>query len=129
MGGVVHLVKNEKSAGQSPLTESTFYILIALVEPLHGYGIMQYVDRISQGEFKLGPATLYTVLSKLVEQGLIRREEDGATADERRKMYALTGKGRQVLEAEVARRQRMACIGMEALKRMGGARNAEFLQD
>ncbi len=38
-----------------PLTESTSYILLALAEPLHGYGVMQKVEAMSQGTVKLGP--------------------------------------------------------------------------
>ena len=41
-----------------PLTEATYYTMLCLVEPRHGYGIMQEVRRISQGAVKLGPGTL-----------------------------------------------------------------------
>ena len=55
----------------SPLTETTFYILISLLEPLHGYGIMQKVEDLSGGRIKLGPGTLYGALNNLLEAKMI----------------------------------------------------------
>lgn len=86
-----------------PLTHTTYYILLALVSPLHGYGIMQKVEKMSQGEVILGPGTLYGALSKLEKQQLIEKmvEED------RRKNYMLTNLGRDVMIAEYDRIQRL----------------------
>jgi DNA-binding PadR family transcriptional regulator len=82
-----------------PLTESTFYIMVALVEPLHGYGVMQRVEVMSEGAVKIGPGTLYGALQALEKEGLIGK----AGEEERRKMYVLTGKGRDVLKKQVDR--------------------------
>ena len=71
----------------SPLTESTFYILIALLRPLHGYGIMQKVEKLSEGRIRLGPGTLYGALSNLVETKMIKLREDGQNPEGRRKIY------------------------------------------
>ena len=94
-----------------PLTESTYYTLLALLEPLHGYGIMQKVDQLSQGTVVVGPGTLYGALSSLEKEGLIVKERE----EERRKVYALTDKGRRVLAAQVARLEIMARAGVAAL--------------
>lgn len=48
-----------------PLTESTYYILLSLIDPLHGYGIMQKVERISEGTVSIGPGTLYGAFTTL----------------------------------------------------------------
>ena len=48
-----------------PLTESTFYILLTLQEPLHGYAVMQTVREISQGTVEIGPGTLYGAFTNL----------------------------------------------------------------
>ncbi|MCL6615298.1 MAG: PadR family transcriptional regulator, partial [Firmicutes bacterium] len=53
-----------------PLTESTFYILISLARPRHGYGIIQAVREMSGGRVELGPGTLYGALNRLLRQGL-----------------------------------------------------------
>ena len=82
-----------------PLTETTAYTLLALIEPLHGYALMQKVTDMSQGEVRLGPGTLYNAFSTLEKEGLIVKVSE----DERRKSYQLTGKGRQVLKAHLSR--------------------------
>ena len=69
-----------------PLTESTAYILLALKEPLHGYGVMQKVEVMSENTVKLGPGTLYGAFSTLEREGLITK----AREEERRKLYVLT---------------------------------------
>jgi DNA-binding PadR family transcriptional regulator len=97
-----------------PLTESTYYILLALLEPLHGYGVMQKVEQISQGAVRLGPGTLYGALSTLEKDGLIVKVAE----QERRKSYALTAPGRQVLLAQIARLQVMTRRGGEAAHRL-----------
>ncbi len=82
-----------------PLTESTYYILLSLVEPLHGYGIMQKVDVLSEGTVKIGPGTLYGALQALEKESLIVKVGE----EERRKIYELTGKGKEVLNKQVER--------------------------
>jgi len=94
-----------------PLTEATFYILVALVEPLHGYGIMQKVEGMSEGTVSIGPGTMYGAFTNLEKEGLISmvKEED------RRKSYALTVKGRQVLAEQIRRLAIMARNGQAVL--------------
>ena len=88
-----------------PLSPATLHILLSLAgEERHGYGIMQEVARQSEGQYKLGPGTLYDNLQKLmdlviVEEAPHRSEDD----DPRRRYYRLTGLGRRILMAEVAR--------------------------
>lgn len=82
-----------------PLTEATAYILLTLVEPLHGYAVMQKVEVLSEGTVKIGPGTLYGAFTTLESAGLIVKVAE----EDRRKSYLLTEKGRQVLK-EHARR-------------------------
>ena len=91
-----------------PLTESTYYILVALREPLHGYGVMQKVERLSEGTVDLGPGTLYGAFQVLEKEGLIVRVGE----EERRKIYALTDKGRAVLKEQVNRLEIMVRSGL-----------------
>ena len=88
-----------------PLSPATLHILLSLAsEEMHGYAIMQEVQRQSEGKYKLGPGTLYDNLQKLMERGLVeelgRRPEDD---DPRRRYYKLSSLGRGVLTAEIAR--------------------------
>ena len=82
-----------------PLSEATYYIMLALINPLHGYGVMQEVEKLSQGTVKVGPGTLYGVFSTLEKEALIYR----VTEDDRRKYYALTQKGKEVLKEQIDR--------------------------
>ncbi len=82
-----------------PLTESTAYTLLALSEPLHGYGVMQKVEQMSQGTVKLGPGTLYGAFTTLENEGLIVKVGEA----DRRKTYALTEKGKNVLKEHIRR--------------------------
>ena len=82
-----------------PLTESTAYILLALYEPMHGYGVMQTVETLSEQTVKIGPGTLYGALSKLETEGLIAKVgEEG-----RRKVYELTEKGQLIFKEHIRR--------------------------
>jgi DNA-binding PadR family transcriptional regulator len=88
-----------------PLSPATLHILLSLAgEELHGYAIMQEVQRQSEGKYKLGPGTLYDNLQKMIDRGLV--EELGkkpGDADPRRRYYRLSMLGRGVLTAEISR--------------------------
>ena len=96
------------------LTESTYYILLSLLSPQHGYGIMQRTEEMSRGRIRLAAGTLYGALNTLCEKGWIIQlpTEDGS----RRKEYKLTEKGRSILRQEVARLRELADNGEQALK-------------
>ena len=86
-----------------PMTENGFYILLCLQTPNHGYGIVQRVEKMTDGEIRLSPGTMYGSLSKMEKDGLIVfvREE------EKRKIYQITELGRQVLQLELKRIERL----------------------
>jgi DNA-binding PadR family transcriptional regulator len=88
-----------------PLSPATLHILLSLAgEDRHGYGIMQEVARQSEGQYKLGPGTLYDNLQKLIGWQLVqpvgRRTGD---EDPRRRYYRMSPLGKAVLSAEVER--------------------------
>jgi DNA-binding PadR family transcriptional regulator len=86
-----------------PLTEATFYILLALVSPKHGYAVMQEAENISQGTLRLAPGTIYGALTSLEESKLIAL--DGTEG--RRKIYRITNQGKEVLREQIHRYQIM----------------------
>ena len=55
-----------------PMTETGFYILLCLQKEMHGYGIVQKVSEMTNGEILLSPGTMYGSLSKMEKDGLIR---------------------------------------------------------
>jgi DNA-binding PadR family transcriptional regulator len=86
-----------------PLTESSFYILLTLTQPLHGYAMMQEIEQLSKGSVIIGPGTLYGAFSTLEQEGLIKMvREEG-----RRKEYLLTPKGAAVLLEQIKRYETM----------------------
>ena len=99
---------------EQALTEATFLISVALVEPLHGYGVIKKVEEMSQGRVILGPGTLYGALNTLRKKGFIEATE-APEGDDRRKGYVLTAKGRDVLSAEVSRLEELAAIGRQLM--------------
>ena len=99
--------EDKETTRHLPLTEATYCILLALAEPLHGYGIMQKVEAGSAGAVRIGPGTLYGALTALEKDKLITLFDEV----ERRKRYALTAKGRAVLAAELARLRMLTRLG------------------
>ena len=86
-------------AEQGPMTEAMYYILLALLRPGHGYGMMQRIRELSGGRLVMGPGTLYGGLSRVNREGLIvLTGEDG-----RRKNYAITEAGKNALLLEYRR--------------------------
>lgn len=86
-----------------PMTETGFYILLCLQQPMHGYGIVQQVEQLTDGEIRLSPGTMYGTLSKMEKDRIISfvREE------EKRKIYCITELGREVLQMEIRRIERL----------------------
>ncbi len=83
------------------LTEAVYYILLSLIKPMHGYGIMQNVEQLSNGRVKLAAGTLYGAINTLLEKGWITAIP--GEKDSRKKEYRITEAGRQALEGEILR--------------------------
>lgn len=82
-----------------PMTETAFYILLALTEPRHGYGITKFVAELTENRIKLGSGTVYGTLTKMQKDGLIEVYDD----TDKKIVYNITDTGRQVLRTEVQR--------------------------
>lgn len=96
------------------LTESTYYILLSLYQPRHGYGIMQQTEALSGGRVRLAAGTLYGALNSLCEKGWIRPLP--AESGSRKKEYQLTAAGLSVLKRELARLEELAANGRTILQ-------------
>lgn len=83
------------------LTEAVYYILLSLMEPLHGYGIIQNVEQLSGGRVRLAAGTLYGAINTLLEKGWITAL--AGEADSRKKEYVITDLGREMLQKELQR--------------------------
>lgn len=96
------------------LTEAVYYILLSLTEPMHGYGIMQNVERLSNGRVKLAAGTLYGAITTLLEKGWIvaLSEEKGS----RKKEYLITEQGKEILRLEIVRLKELIENGRHILE-------------
>lgn len=86
-------------AKQSALTEPVYYILLSLLTPMHGYGIMQNVKRLTNGRVNIGAGTLYGAINTLLSKGFIAEYKN----DPSKKEYIITEEGRDALSAELTR--------------------------
>lgn len=87
-----------------PLTETTYYILLSLLQPAHGYLIMQKVEELSNNQVKIAAGTLYGAIENLLKQKLIQSVK---SEDSRRKVYVITDKGREILILDFQRMNHM----------------------
>ncbi len=100
---------------ENPMSEAMYYILLALLEPLHGYAIMEKVHEISKGRIQIGPGTLYGILKRLEKDHYIHL----ANADGRRKVYQMTAIGERALRKEFKRLSSMVEEGKALMEREG----------
>ena len=100
-------------ANGSALTEAVYYILLSLLHPLHGYGIMQNVELLSRGRLRLAAGTLYGAISTMQEKGWITAI--AGENDSRKKEYVITAAGRSVLQSEYQRLRELVDNGRAAL--------------
>ena len=94
-----------------PMTETAFFILLCLRKPNHGYGIVQMVERMTDGGIKLTPGTMYGSLSKMEKDKVIRFVHE----EEKRKIYQITDLGSEVLQIELKRIERLYRIAQEEM--------------
>lgn len=85
------------------MTESGFYILFCLRQPQHGYGISRQVRQMTGGELIISAGTMYGTLSKMEKDGLIAFDRE----EEKRKLYRITELGKEVLDIEIMRIERL----------------------
>lgn len=95
------------------LTEAVFYILLSLNTPLHGYGIMQKIEQMSNGRVTLAAGTLYGALNTLLEKGWIKALP--GERNSRKKEYVITPYGIGVLHHELARLKELVENGTQIL--------------
>lgn len=101
-------------AKSGALTEVTFYILLALYTPRHGYAVMQFIEEKTGGRLLLGAGTLYGALNALLEKGWI--EALPVEAGSRKKEYRITDAGKAAVETELARLEELVRNGRAVTK-------------
>lgn len=100
------------------LTEAVYYILLSIQNPLHGYGVMQNIEKLSGGRVRLAAGTLYGAISAMLEKGWIAAVS-GESNNIRKKEYQITAMGKEVVKAEMCRLEELLKNGKQI---MGGER-------
>ncbi|GEO56975.1 PadR family transcriptional regulator [Companilactobacillus bobalius] len=90
-----------------PLTETVYYILLVLNQPLHGYGAIQEIDRLSNGDVKIAAGTMYGAIENLLK---LRWIKEVPSQDKRRRVYQITEDGKNILELETQRMQQLVKV-------------------
>ncbi len=89
------------NAKSGALTEVSFFILLSLYQPRHGYSIMQFIESKTSGRLILGAGSLYGALTNLQEKGYITPYEVDSSS--RKKQYLITDSGKAIVETEKTR--------------------------
>lgn len=97
------------------LTEVTFYILLSLYTPRHGYAVMQFIEEKTKGRLLLGAGTLYGALTSLEKKGWITPY---GGQEKRKKEYCIPPQGKEIAEKELARLHELVNIAATII---GGA--------
>ncbi len=82
-----------------PMTETIYYTLLAVISPRHGYAIMQYVSELTDSRITLGTGTLYTMVGRLVNDGII----ENVPNEQGKKTYIIADVGMELLKIETNR--------------------------
>ncbi|CDM69062.1 PadR family transcriptional regulator [Clostridium bornimense] len=102
----------KNSIDTNQLTDAAFYILSSVVKEQHGYLIMKTIEKFSENEVTIGPASMYTTLKKLLESGLVELSD----SDKNKKIYKITDKGMEMLLKEIERKKQMIKFAERFLK-------------
>ncbi|MDP7977363.1 PadR family transcriptional regulator [Bacillus sp. WLY-B-L8] len=98
------------------LTDTSYYILLSLVDAKHGYLIMKTIETMTNNRISIGPASMYTTIKKLLSARLIKLLDD----EDKKKTYIATEEGIELLKKEVQRRREMVKHAEEILNQKGG---------
>lgn len=96
------------------LTEAVYYILLSLTTPLHGYGIMQKIEDMTDGRLIVSAGTLYGAINTLLDRGWIKQPT--VQEESRRKEYVITDEGRTALVNELERLRELVANGEAILR-------------
>lgn len=96
------------------LTETTFLVLLSLYRPNHGYGIMQFIEKETNGRVVLGAGTLYGAINALAKKKWIAPFGDGA--DGRKRDYVITDIGKRKAEEELTRLSEVCTLASAVIR-------------
>ena len=104
---------------QGALTEGVYLILISMLNPCHGYAVMQNIESLTSGRVTLGAGTLYGAINTLLEKEWICAVKH--STESRKKEYVITPLGKEVLQREMMRLGELLKIGLDKMEGVGNA--------
>jgi PadR family transcriptional regulator len=82
----------------------SYFALATLIDgPLHGYAIVRRAAELSDGKVRLSTGTLYALLERAIDEGLVVAGDPYVEGGRQRRDYRLTPAGRSELQAEAER--------------------------
>jgi Predicted transcriptional regulators len=106
--------KNEETTENIALTEAVYYVLLSVIEPMHGYGIMKNVSALSNNRVNLAPGTLYGAIETMLKRNWISALP--GEKNSRKKEYQITKTGKIVLDAEIQRLRELLSNGEQIVE-------------
>ncbi len=106
------------------LTESMYYILLSVLEPNHGYGIIQKILEMTEERVEIGAGTLYGAINTLLDKGWIILYSEDKTS-RKKKQYVITSEGKRVLAQEMRRLEELLENGKREMAQQKGRENEE----
>jgi PadR family transcriptional regulator, regulatory protein PadR len=103
---------------RTELLQGTLDMLILkvlILAPLHGVGIADRIEQVTQGTFRVGPGSLFPALHRMEEKGWLKSSWSETSAGRRARFYALTAAGRRRLETETQRWNQITVAVQRAL--------------
>ena len=86
---------------------------LARCGPMHGYGIAQYIQQVSEDVLQVEEGSLYPALQRMLIKGWVRAEWGQSDNNRRARYYHLTPAGRKQLSAEISEFDKvMRAIGL-----------------
>ena len=106
------------------LTESMYYILLSVLNPNHGYGIIQKTLEMTEERVEIGAGTLYGAINTLLDKGWIELYSEDKSS-RKKKQYVITSEGRRILEQEISRLEELLRNGKREMQQQEGGSHAK----
>jgi PadR family transcriptional regulator, regulatory protein PadR len=107
---------NDKKADLLQGTLDLLVLKALSTQDLHGLGVSNRINQITNGTFDVKPGSLFPALHRMEEAGWLKSEWGESENNRRAKYYSLTKAGRRQLEAETQGWERISTAMMSALR-------------